>query len=103
MTTPRQSRPRLRIGPSRGQASVGWGALFLVGSSNSLLWTKSPPVNPPLPALLRILPFLLSLFSLLHLAQPFPASPSSNAVELQSSFWVRETSVEICGIPDFQF
>jgi hypothetical protein len=39
----------------------------------------------------------------LHLAQPFPASPSSNAVELQSSFWVRETSVEICGIPDFQF
>jgi len=35
-------------------------------------------------------------------AQPFIAYLSSNAVELQFSFWGRETNLEICGIRDFR-
>jgi hypothetical protein len=35
-------------------------------------------------------------------AQPFIAYLSSNAVELQCSFWARETNLETCGIRDFR-
>ena len=120
---PQNQREAVGILSLQGEADVNWLILTVLCSRSMraqtfLLWAPIIILQGAaarrdrrgeLPSGLYSSPDVRQIFSPLNVglsatgrAQPFIAYPSSNAVELQCSFWAREINLEICGIRDLR-